>query len=91
MLILAALVTFGLGQGPMLGGEDPGRRAESHCMAPAASSSATGLCILVKGLKIKLKHYYLRMQWRKKLDWPKICCKTNSLALFVGVQEQTVR
>lgn len=47
-------------------------------MAPAASSSATGLCTLVKGLNIKLKHYYLRILWRKKLGWHKIFCKTAS-------------
>lgn len=68
MLILAALVTSGLGRGPVLDGEDPGRRAGRHCMAPAASPSATGLCTLVKGLKLKLKHYYLGILWRKKLD-----------------------
>lgn len=86
MLILAALVTSGLGRGPMLSGEDPGRRTESHCMAPAASSGATRLCTLLKGLKIKLKHYYYG---EKKQIGPKFAVRQQ--ALFVGVQEQTVR
>lgn len=48
MLILASLVTSGLGRGPVLNGEDPGRRAECHCMAPAASSSCAHLWRVLK-------------------------------------------
>lgn len=39
MLILAALVTSGLGQEPVLNGEDPGRRAESHCIGACSACS----------------------------------------------------
>lgn len=64
-----------------------GLRVTALVPAVPAASSATGLCTLVRGLKIKLKHYYLKILWRKSLDWPKICCDSAR----VGVQEQTVR